>query len=272
MRGGTRAFPASNADSVQPSSSEPLQFTKEQLEHLCKMVQAHSLGNSDSSCSIAQSGNKFTATIACIKFHSNWILDSGATDHMTGISEFFSSDTLCAGNQKVKIANGSFAAVAGKGTIIVSPSLTLKDVLHVPNLSYNLISVSKLALDLNCQVNFWASHCEFQDSNSGKTIGVAKQDGGLYFFNNGSTSGRQDRQTCFNSISVSSDSQILLWHYRLGHPNFQYLKHLFPKLLMNKNLLKFRCESCELTKHQRTVFPSQPYKKSQPFTLIHSDV
>jgi len=67
----------------------------------------------------------------------------------------------------------------------------------------------------------------------------AKQDGGLYFLTQGSTFGRQDRQTCFNSNSVPSDSEIKLWHDQLGHPNFQYLKHLFPKLFMNKNHLFF---------------------------------
>lgn len=103
-------------------------------------------------------------------------------------------------------------------------------------------------------------------------IGGAEQNGGLYFLTQGSSIGRQGQQTCFNSISVSSDKEIMLWHDRLGHPNFQYLKYLIPKLFMNKNHLSFRCESCELAKHHRAVFPSQPYKKSKPFTLIHSDV
>eukprot|EP00257_Ricinus_communis_P027383 XP_025014797.1 dynamin-like protein ARC5 isoform X2 [Ricinus communis] len=81
----------------------------------------------------------------------------------------------------------------------------------------------------------WSLHNK--DLTSGKMIGGAKLDGGLYFFNDESTFGRQDLQTCFNSISVSSDTKIMLWHYRLGHPNFQYLKYLFPKLFMNKNHL-----------------------------------
>lgn len=85
-------------------------------------------------------------------------------------------------------------------------------------------------------------------------IGGAKMGGGLYFFNNGSTYGRQDLQTCFNSISVVNDSKIMLWHYRLGHPNFQYLKLLLPKLFMNKNPSGFRCESCELAKHHWAIF------------------
>ena len=41
---------------------------------------------------------------------------------------------------------------------------------------------------------------------------------------------------------------------------------------MNKNSYSFRCESCELAKRHRAIFQSQPYKKSKPFTMIHSDV
>ena len=60
--------------------------------------------------------------------------------------------------------------------------------------------------------------------------------------------------------------------FRLGHPSFQYLKHLFPSLFKNKNPSSFQCEFCELAKHHRTSFPLQPYRLSKPFSLIHSDV
>jgi len=49
----------------------------------------------------------------------------------------FSSYSPCAGNLKIKIADGSLSPVAGKGSVIIYP-LTLQDVLHVPSLSYNL--------------------------------------------------------------------------------------------------------------------------------------
>ncbi|KAG6503226.1 hypothetical protein ZIOFF_031949 [Zingiber officinale] len=124
-------------------------------------------------------------TLACTKSNGFWILDSGATDHMTGISQYFSSYTPSAGNQKIKIAYGSFATVAGKGLVPISQSITLKDVLHVPTLSCNLLSISKFTHDHNCRANFCSSHCEFQDLTSGKMIGDAKQDGGLYLFNEG---------------------------------------------------------------------------------------
>ena len=64
----------------------------------------------------------------------------------------------------------------------------------------------------------------------------------------------------------------MLWHYRLGHPNFVYFEKIFPKLFNNKNPNQFKCEICQLSKHTRHVFPSHAYKSSQPFTVIHSDV
>ena len=63
----------------------------------------------------------------------------------------------------------------------------------------------------------------------------------------------------------------MLWHYRLRHPNFLYLKNLFPHLF-NKNSKHLQCEVCQLSKHIRHSYPYQPYKSSHPFYLIHSDV
>ena len=53
---------------------------------------------------------------------------------------------------------------------------------------------------------------------------------------------------------------------------FPYLKRLFPSLFKNINMSQFNCEVCELAKHQHSVFQARPYKKSTPFTLIHSDI
>ena len=63
----------------------------------------------------------------------------------------------------------------------------------------------------------------------------------------------------------------MLWHYRLGHPNFLYLKKLFPTLF-NKNTFIYKCEICQLSKHTRTTYPQRPHKPSHPFSIIQSDV
>ena len=64
----------------------------------------------------------------------------------------------------------------------------------------------------------------------------------------------------------------MLWHYRLGHPNFVYLQKLVPSLFRNKNPKEFQCEICQFSKHARTPYSIQQYKKSHPFSMIHSDV
>ena len=61
---------------------------------------------------------------------------------MTVASHLFSSYTPCLGTPKVHIAQGSIALVAGKGYVLLSDQLTLHSVLHVPELAYNLLSIS----------------------------------------------------------------------------------------------------------------------------------
>ena len=106
----------------------------------------------------------------------------------------------------------------------------------------------------------------------GKTISSAKQNEGLYFFEDGFELKGQAQSTCFKSLSVASKNKIMLWHFKLGHLNFQYLKYLFSNLFLNKNPSSFQCEICELAKHHRSSFPLQPYKPSKPFFIIHNDV
>ena len=75
--------------------------------------------------------------------------------------------------------------------------------------------------------------------------------------------------------SVSSNSvyeQIMLWHLRLGHSSFPYLKHLFPTLFKGLDFSSFYCESCYLSKIHRTTYLPKPYIPSKPFYLIRSDV
>ena len=80
---------------------------------------------------------------------------------MTGSAKLFASYIPCAGYKKIKIEDGSLLGIAEKGSIAISPSITLCDVLHDPKLSCNLLSISKLIHDMNCQAQFFQSHCEF---------------------------------------------------------------------------------------------------------------
>ncbi|KAK8925927.1 hypothetical protein KSP39_PZI018502 [Platanthera zijinensis] len=85
---------------------------------------------------------------------SQWIIDSGATDHMTGSATGFASYSSLSGRDKVSIVDGSLSLIAGKGFIPCS-SLTLTLVLHAPKFTRNLLSISHLINSMNCSVTFF---------------------------------------------------------------------------------------------------------------------
>ena len=66
--------------------------------------------------------------------------------------------------------------------------------------------------------------------------------------------------------------EIWLWHRRLGHASFGYLKKLFPSLFAKFDVSSFRCDVCELAKRYRALFPLSLNKSPVPFMVIHSDV
>ena len=101
---------------------------------------------------------------------------------MTNYSKLFSTYSPCACHKKVKIADGTFSTIASVGSIPVSKTLTLHNVLNVLNLSCNLLSISKLTQDLNCLAIFDSSTCKFQELSSGRMIGSSKEVDGLYLF------------------------------------------------------------------------------------------
>ncbi|XP_057982358.1 uncharacterized protein LOC131167576 [Malania oleifera] len=80
-----------------------------------------------------------------------------------------------------------------------------------------------------------------RDLSLGKTIGTAKAYEGLYYFEEASLSELCNTAIC-DSASTSKNSELLLWLSRMGHPNFQYLKRLFPSLYSNKMASEFQCE------------------------------
>ena len=256
-----RGFPTANEADSGP-------FNKEQIDQLLKLIKSNSSSGTPSVL-LAQTGRNPKA-FSCLNF-SPWIIDSGASDHMTSFSHLFSTYFPCSGHDKIRIADGSFSPIAGKGFIKLTEKINLNAVLHVPNLACNLLSVSKLSKDSNCRVTFFESHCEFQDQNSGMMIGRARMLEGLYYFDEVPVSNKKAQS--FNSTSsISVREKIMLWHYRLGHPSFLYLKHLFPELFKGIDCSSFHCESCIFAKFHRSTYLPKPYQASKPFYLIHSDV
>ena len=82
-----------------------------------------------------------------------WIIDTGASDHMTRDSSKLKS-ILPSSQSVISTANGSTSSLTGEGSVILSNTLTLDTVLVVPSLEYNLLSVSQITSTLACTVTF----------------------------------------------------------------------------------------------------------------------
>ena len=85
----------------------------------------------------------------------------------------------------------------------------------------------------------------------GKTIGSVKEKDGLYWLSDNKKSLSQVPHRF--SFTVSFYFEILLWHRRLGHPSFSYLKHLYPNLFINKEKLVLKCDHCILAKQTHST-------------------
>ena len=103
-------------------------------------------------------------------------------------------------------------------------------------------------------------------------IGSASLQEGLYYFDDYLSRNKQAQGLSSSISSNSARDQIMLWHLRLGHPSFPYLKYLFPDLFKNVDCTTFQCESCFLSKSHRVSYKALTYRASKPFYLIHSDV
>ena len=200
-----------------------------------------------------------------------WITDSGATDHMTFESSLFITYSPCPSNTKVVTIDGSVTTVAGIGDVQINSSLTLKNVLHVPKLTTNLISIHKLTHDLCCQVTFNDTYCIFQEKDSGKTIGRAKEQNCLYYLE---LPRHNHEKTSLYLVKEPSDHErkVCLHHHRLGHDSFRTLQFIFPTLFTRLSVDRFHCDICEYAKNKRTNFPISKSRSLAPFHLVHSDV
>ena len=94
-------------------------------------------------------------------------------------------------------------------------------------------------------------------------ISSAKMINGLYYFDDNLSSNKKVRGLSSNS-SIPVREQIMLWHLRLGHPSFPYLKHLFPSSFKNVDCSSFQCESCDLSKSHCVTCFRKPYCASKP--------
>jgi len=196
----------------------------------------------------------------------SWIIDTGATDHMISTVSLFTSVTTTI-SSRVKLPNGNYAMVTHIGTVKLSEHLILHDVICVPSFSFNLISASKLIQSLHCCLIFLAIFCFIQSLLDWVTIGVGRQQGGLFYL----LHKPRLHSAQVYSASIKNASNYI-WHYRLGHlshSRMTLLEHFIPFVPCTSDS---GCTVCPLAKQHKLPFPFSTSVLQASFDLIHCDL
>lgn len=193
------------------------------------------------------------ATLTINHHDSEWIADTEATSHMTNDPGKLSNLRQYSGSDEVVIGNGETLAITHLGDTSIGntgPSLHLKNVLLVPSLSRNLLSVSQLTTEYLVTCEFTNTAFEIKDRTLTKTLMKGSRKGNLYMLSTPHKVHFSNRSNC-----VSED----IWHARLGHPQAATTEALHSQGLIQistKSMTQSLCESCQLGKSSKLPFVS----------------
>ena len=199
-----------------------------------------------------------------------WVMDSGATVHMTNDEGNIQFSAPLSRPHFVTVGNGTSVPISSSGsTSFQSPSghrFRLDHVLLVPHLIRNLLSIRKFTRDNFCSVEFDAYGFSVKDLKTRRVILRCNSEGDLYTF-----PGTPHRAPPAAMLATTSAD---LWHRRLGHPGQDAMSALqkFSLIKCNKNRRSSVCHACQLGKHVRLPFSLSTSMSSAKFELIHCDL
>ena len=206
-----------------------------------------------------------------------WYVDSGASFSLTGDKSWFTELRECV-PCTVSAANDGVLRCSQRGTVVLNVrygSITVKDVLFVPSLTVNLLSVSAL-LKCGYRPHFTPTGCAI--IKRGGLLAEIKAHDNVYPL----VASRQAAKVL--SAVSSSTSKALDWatvHARLGHLNAQAIQLMHDKQMALGVAMPARgspddikqCVGCAVGKAHRLPFPAQAsHRATRPLELIHSDM
>src|SRR5205807_8745033 len=143
---------------------------------------------------------------------NDWIIDSGASQHISAQRERFTNYLLIS-TIKIQIGDGSEIEAIGKGNMILTVGMieiTLHDVLHVPKIGSNLLSIAKV-VDHGHHLLFSPSSCQIRSDKGIRMHGI--REGNVYLL-------RTDNRIFVALSNKESAVAAEIWHRRIGHRNF----------------------------------------------------
>ncbi|OIT38548.1 hypothetical protein A4A49_59384, partial [Nicotiana attenuata] len=126
--------------------TQGMSLSREQYGQIVNLLQHFQMGNT--------ADNPASANIADL-----WILDSGASHHMTFNKTHLQNITYLPYPVLVKLPNGYKVKVTEIGDVILTPKIVLYRVLFVPSFKFNLVSISSLAINLRCIASLSDTSC-----------------------------------------------------------------------------------------------------------------
>ncbi|PKU64958.1 Retrovirus-related Pol polyprotein from transposon TNT 1-94 [Dendrobium catenatum] len=174
------------------------------------------------------------------------------------------------GPDSVSTANGSSIPIQnfGQGLLPLPNSprkLHLCHLLHVPTLTHNLLSVSKLTQENNVTITFDSNGFDIKDVQTQQPLLRGRLLNGIYQLHITPDAHPKALHTTNSSSTV--------WHARLGHPNNKIFNTLVSRISNMQHIPSdFQCQACSMAKSHKQTFKNRQSVTTHPFELIHSDV
>jgi transposase InsO family protein len=194
----------------------------------------------------------------------DWYIDSGATTHMCKDKNLFKNiEYNC--NTSIVVANGETIKAEGRGDVDIFVkngknyvNVTLSEVLYVPDIDSNLISVKRLT-ERGFIILFEGTNAILCDE--GKEWKIAQWNGKLYKLLTG--------QSCLKT-SEKEEKCLHEWHRILAHRNYDCIKGM--KLLIKECACTNDCEACIKGKLSKKPFPKKASPTKGNLDCISSDL
>lgn len=206
-----------------------------------------------------------------------WVIDSGASRHMCNNSDLFSDTVFFDTPQKVILGDNHTIYATAKGTVLLEMQLPnnnvrschLYNVLYVPSLAYNLLSIP-MATKSNYLTVFRKDQCQIFDQKE-QLLALGEKVGSLFYLK----CSVQIRHKLNATRDIKCDN--LLWHKRychLGEQNLLKIKrnNLVEDFKYNHQQSLDFCGSCIMGKSHRLKFPKSETRNTELLGLVHSDV
>lgn len=138
------------ANNVQGNvdDQQNITMTSKQLEELLKLIPkeiSNQKGSeTDEEIDYGFSGMVYSAEKGA-QGPAEWIIDSGASDHMTSSLQNMVNVKLAPSTFTITLPTGATAVITHIGDVMLRNGLRLTNVLHVPQFNHNLLSIHKLA-------------------------------------------------------------------------------------------------------------------------------